>query len=144
MATCEHCSAEFRDGRFIGPHDPSCPLRDIKLPSSPAQDKAGLFLDFWLILAPNLPAPVGEYIFHPSRLWRFDWAWPGQHIAVEVDGNAWHVKGGGGHMQDKDLEKLNEAQRLGWRVFRFSPGMLRRDPTKCITYITEALNDSTK
>lgn len=73
-----------------------------------------------LMLWPK-PARV-EYKFHPTRKWRFDWAWPEHKIAVEQDGGLW-VKGrhsrGAGRL--KDYEKDREAMLLGWRVGRFSP-----------------------
>lgn len=104
-------------------------------------DKAQEFLYYFEMLAINFPVPEAEFKFDPVRKWRFDWAWPSKKIAVEVEGNAWHVPGGGRHMQDKDLEKYNTATLDGWRVFRFSPGMLERDPVKCISMIMGVLND---
>ena len=75
--------------------------------------------------AAGLPSPVGELRFHPSRRWRFDWAWPDQKVALEVDGAVFtqgrHTRGAG---VEKDMEKLNEAAILGWRVLRVSTGMV--------------------
>lgn len=63
--------------------------------------------------------PVKEYRFHPTRLWRFDVAFPEQRVAVEIDGGVWsggrHVRGAG---YIADCEKLAEAAILGWRVLR--------------------------
>jgi very-short-patch-repair endonuclease len=42
-------------------------------------------------------------------------------------------------MQDKDMEKYNAAAVQGWRVLRFSPGMLKRDPVGCIETVKKAL-----
>ena len=111
-----------------------------------ATDKKDLFPAFWRVIAnANLDNPfpfVGEYQFAKKaigRKWAFDFADPDHKLAVEVDGNAWHVKGGGGHMKDNDLEKLNTAVLMGWRVLRFSPGMLKRDPEKCIKLVVACL-----
>ncbi|MGI0119640.1 hypothetical protein [Zooshikella sp. RANM57] len=45
----------------------------------------------------KLPKPETEYIFHPSRCWRFDFAWPDRKLAVEVEGGGWsngrHTRG---------------------------------------------------
>lgn len=101
-------------------------------------DKSVIFHYYWNLLAGS-PEPVPEYRFHHDRKWRFDWAFLEQKVAVEVEGNAWHVPGGGRHMQDPDLEKYNNAALLGWRVFRFSPKMLKENPLKCINMIEEAL-----
>lgn len=60
-----------------------------------------------------------EYAFHPSRKWRFDFAWPDMKVAVEAEGGIYtlgrHVRPGG---YEADCEKYNEAQLLGWRVLR--------------------------
>ena len=63
-----------------------------------------------------------EFRFHPVRRWRFDGAFPERKIAVEIDGGAWTA---GRHTRGKgfiaDQEKINEAQLLGWSVYRFVP-----------------------
>ena len=60
-----------------------------------------------------------EYHFHPTRKWRFDWALPERMIAFEYDGlmsgQASHASIGG---ILRDTDKINEAQRLGWDVYR--------------------------
>lgn len=106
-----------------------------------ATDKSTLFLRAWQVLRGQhgMDNPQAEYRFHPVRKWRFDWAFPEQKIAIEVEGNAWNVSGGGRHMQDTDLEKYNNAAALGWRVFRFSPSMLKRDPMACVMIVAETL-----
>jgi hypothetical protein len=62
-----------------------------------------------------------EYRFHPVRRWRFDAAFPERSAAGELDGGTFtggrHTRGVG---FGKDCEKINEAQLLGWRVFRFT------------------------
>lgn len=104
-------------------------------------DKSEMFLYFWRLFGKGHTQPTPEYRFKDGRKWRFDWAWPAERVAVEVEGNAWHVRGGGRHMQDSDLEKYNTAAALGWRVFRFSPGMLEREPVSCVGLIIEALTN---
>jgi very-short-patch-repair endonuclease len=73
----------------------------------------------------GLPEPQTEVRFHPTRKWRFDLAWPERMTAVECDGAIWtrgrHTRGGG---MEEDNVKINEAQRLGWKVFRFSTGQV--------------------
>jgi very-short-patch-repair endonuclease len=62
-----------------------------------------------------------EYKFHPTRKWRFDYAWPDIKFAVEVEGGLYvmgrHSRGAG---YEKDLEKYSEAMVLGWQVLRVS------------------------
>lgn len=79
-----------------------------------------------LCVAAGLPAPVAEWRFHPTRKWRFDWAWPEPHkIALEINGGVWtkgrHTRGAG---YTRDMSKLNAAQLLGWRVFQVTPNEL--------------------
>jgi very-short-patch-repair endonuclease len=73
---------------------------------------------------------VKEFRFHPTRKWRFDYAFVEQKIAVEVDGGVWI---GGRHNRAsgyvKDLEKFNAATALGWVVLKFTPEQLYRSAT---------------
>ena len=73
----------------------------------------------------GLPEPVAEHRFHRERKWRFDWAFPSDLIALEVEGGAFtrgrHTRGLG---FVKDMEKYNAAVLAGWRVFRVTPDQL--------------------
>lgn len=64
---------------------------------------------------------VKEFRFHPTRKWRFDYAFPSKRVAVEVDGGVWS---GGRHINPSgyinDLEKLNTAASMGWLVLRIT------------------------
>lgn len=105
-------------------------------------DKAQMFLFYWNILAPDtLPNPEPEYPFTQviRRRHRFDFAFVDAKVAVEVEGNAYSVKGGGKHMQDRDLEKYNMAAEMGWLLFRFSPEMLKNNPQKCIDQVARTV-----
>jgi len=65
--------------------------------------------------------PEREFLFHPTRKWRFDYAIPELKIAVEKEGGVWT---GGRHTTPQgflgDIEKYNQAALLGWRLFRFA------------------------
>ena len=67
-----------------------------------------------------------EYRFHSSRRWRFDFAFPNDFFAVEVEGGIWtngrHNRGSG---FEKDLEKYSEATRLGWTVYRVGAKLIK-------------------
>ena len=65
--------------------------------------------------------PEREYVFHPTRKWRFDFAWPDIKLAVEVEGRGRHQSFGG---FEADCEKYNAAAILGWRVLRYTPRMV--------------------
>lgn len=68
-----------------------------------------------------------QFQFHPERKWRFDFCFPEKLLAVEIQGITkigFTDKGQafvGGHQSPKgmreDLEKFDEAMRMGWRVY---------------------------
>jgi len=65
-----------------------------------------------------------EYRFHGQRKWRFDYVvrlTNGEPLAIEIDGGIYsqgrHTRGTG---YQKDLDKLNQATVMGYRVLRFS------------------------
>lgn len=66
-----------------------------------------------------------EVKFHPVRKWRFDFALVDQKIAIELEGGIWtngaHSRGA--HF-NSDAEKYNQANLLGWRVFRLTTDMI--------------------
>src|SRR5690242_6127395 len=77
----------------------------------------------------GLPQPEAEYHFAKPRKWRFDYAFPVQRVAVEVEGGVWiqgrHTRGAGFLA---DIEKYNESAARGWRVVRCTPDtLLSRD-----------------
>lgn len=78
----------------------------------------------------GLPVPQTEFVFHPTRKWRFDYCWEKGKLALEVDGGVWtkgrHTTGSG---FVADMEKFNEAARLGWRVIKCVPGDLLKITT---------------
>jgi len=86
----------------------------------------------------GLPEPEVEYLFHPVRKWRFDMCWKNIMLAVEVEGGTWT---GGRHTNpagfEKDCQKYNNAALLGWRVMRFTSGMVRSG--EAVKMIEEAL-----
>lgn len=94
----------------------------------------------WQMRVDGLPAPEQEYRFDDARRWRFDFAWPGCRLAVEVNGGEWsdgrHSRGAG---MAADYEKLNAATIAGWRVLQFT-GSQVRDGT-AINTIRQALGE---
>jgi len=89
----------------------------------------------------KLPAPTREYRFC-NRRWRFDFAWPGldQMVAIEVEGGIWskgrHTRGCG---FEADASKYNQAALDGWKVGRFTTGMVER--MEAIAWLRKALSD---
>jgi very-short-patch-repair endonuclease len=84
----------------------------------------------------GLPTPEREYRFHPVRKWRFDFAWPSERLAVEVEGGVWtrgrHTRGSG---FVKDVEKYNAAMQLGWMVLRFTKQDIEGHGCRAVTQI---------
>lgn len=104
------------------------PVAPVKRQQAPEQARE-LFLA--MCKAHKLPEPVPEYKFHPTRKWRFDWAWPGEDqqegetwapesVALEVEGGVFMKDGGHRGMGRflRDIEKYNEAAIMGWTVIR--------------------------
>ncbi len=94
------------------------------------------------VRACDLPEPTREYRFHPVRKWRFDFAWPAEKIAVEVEGGEWvqgrHQRAGG---FAADAQKYAEAMLLGWQVYRFPGSMITNG--QAIEYTCRAFGLST-
>lgn len=67
-----------------------------------------------------------EVAFHPSRRWRFDFAWIGRRVALEVEGGT-YIRGGHSHPAgiENDCIKGAEAAILGWCVIRATGHMVR-------------------
>jgi len=71
---------------------------------------------------------VAEFKFHPIRKWRADFGIPSAKLLIEVEGGFWmkgadgqggrHGRGGG---SEKDMEKYNTANIMGYSLLRFSP-----------------------
>ena len=82
--------------------------------------------------------PTGQVRRSGCQPWRFDFAWPEQRVAVEVEGGTFS---GGRHTRPlgfrKDCEKLNEATCRGWRVLRVTTEMVKSG--EALTYLQRLL-----
>ena len=134
---------------------------------SKKSDLEASFLFYLRSLAPDLPEPEREYRFCSDRRFQFDFAWPEQRIAVEMEGGTWgkpvycHACGarvmaytkagkqypvfsaGGRHVRGKGYEndciKYNLATINGWKVFRVTARMLERDPAGFVEMIANII-----
>lgn len=81
-----------------------------------------------LIRRARFPEPIQEFKFHPTRKWRFDFAWPDWFVACEAEGGIWR---GGRHQTARgytaDCEKYSEAAILGWTVVRVTSLTLKEN-----------------
>lgn len=113
--------------------------RRSALKSKKTRQKQPKYDAFCLLLRQHLGAEVvAEHRFHPTRMWRFDYAIPSHRIAIEIDGGVWQL---GRHNRPKgyiaDLDKFNHAAALGWRVLKFTPQ--QQYTTKALRLIREAI-----
>lgn len=99
------------------------------------------FARLWETVARGRPAPEREFRFAPPRRWRFDFAWPGALVAVEIDGGIF-IRGS--HTQGvrftQDCEKLNTATERGWRVLRYTTLDLRERPVQAVEQVLRLLD----
>jgi very-short-patch-repair endonuclease len=83
-----------------------------------------------LLIDYGMPVVQKEFRFHPTRQWRFDFAFPGLKFAIEVEGG---VFTGQAHSSIsgilRDIEKYNEAAKLGWTIYRVIPANLNKKET---------------
>lgn len=89
----------------------------------------------------KIPHFVREYQFAPPRKWRVDFAYPERQIAIEIEGgihsNGRHVRASG---FEKDCEKYNALAAKGWRLFRYTPQMIKDG--RAINQMCGVLNES--
>ena len=86
----------------------------------------------------GLPAPVADYRAVESRRWKWDLAYPGSKLLIEIDGGGWtggrHARGAG---IEQDAEKQSTAAAEGWRTMRLTGRMVRDG--RAVALVTQAL-----
>ncbi len=122
----------------------------------PRADAGEMPLDLKLLIVAvcqaGFPAPYEEVLFHDTRKYRFDLAWPDYGVAFEREGGT-YIKANCkqcGHEtthfrsrhhdqkgMEEDVEKYNAAQTLGWSVIRGTTPMMRDG--RAIAAVLEAL-----
>lgn len=125
------------------------------------------FARLWNTLAGEIPMPQREFKFNDQRGWRFDFAWPSQKLALEIEGDTrgraviCHACGarvrsvgtagklgrelrlGGRHTRatgfQSDCDKYNTATALGWSILRFTSEDLTSRPIQSIELVQSLL-----
>lgn len=143
---CPKCRDVMRPVTFDGRPAWFCvrcqePHEDLPRPpqrAAPSTDTGdylpSLFLDHWPV---NAPQPEREYKFAPGRKLSFDLAWPKVKVAVEADGY-YHKTETRFH---SDIEKMNLATMMGWRVFRCSRRILTEQGRAFADVVKNAVED---
>jgi very-short-patch-repair endonuclease len=73
----------------------------------------------------------------PNRRFRLDIAFASEKLAVEVDGYRHHGRSLVNFKKDRARQNLLTLH--GWRILRFSAGMIRTDMAGCLSTIHQAL-----
>jgi len=127
------------------------------------------FMRAWKLLSKDdWPYPKREHQFHPTRKWRFDFAWEAERVAVELEGGVFsfpvtcdfcgrHVyrknkrtqrmervyAAMGRHTRGAgvhaDADKYNAGAALGWRILRYTAKHLTESPVQMIEQIQALL-----
>lgn len=94
-------------------------------PKNRKRSELELTFEFQLNALKLLPHEY-EFIFHETKRYRFDFAWPDIKFAVEIQGgefiNGAHNRG---LRMRQDFEKLGEALMLGWNVYYCTGAMVK-------------------
>ena len=91
-----------------------------------------------LIRRSGLPKPIRQYEIHDgsSFVARPDFAYPGVKVAVEADSYRWHTGRGA---WERELERRNEMQRLGWLIIHVTKKDIQKRPGSVIDDLGSAL-----
>lgn len=104
-------------GRARGPGASAC--RRVHALLDPAAGSVLESLLRVLLHEAGLPSPRTQLLVVDGRheVARVDFAWPQHRLVVEADGYAYHRDRA---QYRHDRRRMNELERLGWRVLRFS------------------------
>jgi very-short-patch-repair endonuclease len=115
----------------------------VKRKRSDVPTFADTFAALWSRLCVTWPFER-EYQFLPDRKFRFDFAWPGCLVAVEMEGGIWV---GGSHTRGvryrSDCEKYNLATLVGWRVLRYTTSDLHSRPFQVVQEVRGLIENRT-
>lgn len=103
---------------------------------SPMESEARL-----VMVDSGLPEPQLQYeIFdRDGRLWRVDFAWPDERVAVEYDGFDWHSSP---EALRKDRQKRAALEEIDWRILSIVGDDVRRHPEVMVRRINTLLTQA--
>jgi very-short-patch-repair endonuclease len=94
-----------------------------------------------LLVTAGLGGFLTQYVVRDGRrvVARVDFCWPECRLIVEADGFAFHSDRAA---YRKDRERMNELERLGWRVLRFTWEDVMHRPGAVVALVAECLAPS--
>ncbi len=108
--------------------------RGNSIPAPPSQGEE----TFAFHCAVHKLSPTREYLFHPDRKWRIDFAWPDLKLAVEVESSVHRIRS----RFAGDLDKYNALVLAGWTLLRYTRKMI--ESGQAINEVTAVLEALTK
>jgi very-short-patch-repair endonuclease len=114
----------------------------VRTVASEADPKSGSVLESLLrvvLLEAKLPRPSTQHTIldeQHQEVGRVDFCWPRRRLVVEADGFAFHS-----NRDDfrRDRARMNELERLGWRVLRFTWDDVTRRPAHVTGLVSACL-----
>lgn len=87
-----------------------------------------------LVRDAGLPLPEAQYVLRDRGrpFARADFAYPAQRLIVELDGYRYHS---GKARWERDLDRRNRIQSLGWTVLNVTWGQLEQSPDKIVSLL---------
>lgn len=115
------------------------PTTRMPSPATPREEPEDMAELIASIAAAGLPSPTPEFVFEPTRKWRFDLAWPYLFVAFEREGGTWvktrcscgktYASFKSRHHDRKGMEndclKYNAAAVAGWVLVRATPQIIK-------------------
>jgi hypothetical protein len=92
-----------------------------------------------LAILAGLPAPLSQYPIRNETgvvVARVDFCWPAARLVVELDGFAFHSDRAS---YRRDRWRMNELERLGWRVLRITWEDVQAHPEVVLALVNECL-----
>ncbi len=92
-----------------------------------------------LLMRHIVQRPVSHYLVTVSSgsIYELDWSYPGQHLAIELDGYGIHLRS----LQafEHDRFRRNELEIDGWTVLNFTRRQVERHPNIVIDQVRRRL-----